>query len=168
VRFEDSDNGRLEDFSIVNTADSWTENNVHAKASGNVYVARGLIDGNNSPAAHGVLFSDPGGWGVVEDVDAIRMGNGCFSAFSGDDCSIFRRTRCRESICGDQGRGLPSSGGIMWSGDEMQTNLVMEDCIYFESCVGDPVWPESAFSTLDLHEEDFALRAPLELAFCWE
>jgi hypothetical protein len=167
VRFQNSGGGRLTDFSVINPETAWTENNVHVSSSPDVYVARGLIDGNNSHEAHGVLFSGPESYGVVEDVDAIRMGNGCFSAYTGGDGTVFRRTRCRENICEDQGRGPPESGGIMWSGDESHTNLAIEDSIYFDACAG-LVWPTAAFSTLDLHEEDFTLRAPIELSFCWE
>lgn len=167
VRFENSPDGVLEEFSVTNGDTSWTENNVHAVESANVRIRRGLIDGNNSPQGHGVLFSGEVASGVVEDVDAIRMGNGCFSAYTGSDDVVFRRTRCRENICTDQGRGLPTSGGIMWSGDENQSNLIIEDSVYFQECSA-VVWPESAFAAIDLRESDFTPRDALVLEFCWE
>lgn len=168
VRFNNSDRGSLTDFSVINPETAWTENNVHAQGSSDVYIARGLVDGNNGPNSHGVLFSGTGAYGLVEDVDAIRMGNGCFSTYTGDEGTTFRRTRCRENICADQGRGEPASGGIMWSADNSLSDIRIEDSVYFADCGGGPSWPNSAFSTLDLREEDFALRPALELSFCFD
>lgn len=168
VRFQRSAEGLLEDFAAVNGATSWPGNIVHVSESANVVVRRGLIDGNNWPQGHGVLFSGPGAVGLVEDVDAIRMGNGCFSSYSGEDGSVFRRTRCRENICSDQGRGAPTSGGILWSADENHTAVRVEDSTYFAACNAGLVWPESAFATLELTEADFPLRSAPELTFCWE
>lgn len=168
VRFRQSDRGRLEDFSVINPPGSVTAHNVHSQLSEDTYIARGHIDGNNAPGGYGVIISG-GGIGLVEDVDAIRMGNGCFSTFNGSDGSVFRRTRCRDNICADQGRGAPISGGNMWEGDVAHVNVTVEDSSYWNTCAPDKVaWPATAFSTLELVEEDFEMRPPLNLEFCWE
>ena len=79
----DSDNVILEDFYCTSDNTSWTEDNLSLYRSSNVTVRRGLIDGNNSPTGVGVMFEqdDPTKHGgLCEDVDAVHMGDGCFSA----------------------------------------------------------------------------------------
>jgi hypothetical protein len=169
VQWDKSDNGLLEDFSVINPPGSWPEDNVNVYQSSNLTIRRGHIDGNNSPSGVGVIF-DGGSMatGLVEDVDAIRMGNGCFSAYDGGDGSIFRRTRCRENICGDQGRGLPLSNALMWAGQPGLTNLRIEDSQYYDSCNNNLVWPQDSFSLIELDEVDFTMHAPIVNQFCWE
>jgi hypothetical protein len=43
---------------------------------------------------------------------------------------------------------------------------MIEDSSYFNLCAG-LVWLEDVFVTVDLVEEDFALREPQRLSFCW-
>ena len=50
-----------------------------------VEIGRRLVDGNNSPSGAGVIFDGDEALGVVEDVVAILMGNGCFSDYRGSD-----------------------------------------------------------------------------------
>jgi hypothetical protein len=42
------------------------------------------------------------------------------------------------------------------------------DSTYTSSCNGNISWPASAFSDKEIEEQDFTLRAPIELSFCWE
>ncbi len=106
VQWDKSNNGLLADFPVINPPGSWPEDNVNIYQSSNVTVRRGFIDGNNSPSGVGVIFDGGPSTGLVEDVDAVRMGNGCFSDYDGGEGVVFRRTRCRDNICGSQGRGV--------------------------------------------------------------
>ena len=169
VQWDKSDEGVLEDFSVVNPAGSWPEDNVNVYQSLNLQIRRGLVDGNNSPSGVGVIFDGDTSTGVVEDVDAIRMGNGCFSNYAGAEGNIFRRTRCRENICTDQGRGLPSSNALMWAGKPGLTHLRIEQSQYFAACnPGNIVWPQDSFEVVETQEADFTLRSPIAVGFCWE
>ncbi|MEZ4369168.1 MAG: right-handed parallel beta-helix repeat-containing protein [Polyangiaceae bacterium] len=168
VQWNASDSGVLEDFSVENPPGSWPEDNVNVYKSLNALIRRGLVDGNNSPSGVGVIFDGDTSTGRVEDVDAIRMGNGCFSNYAGADGNVFLRTRCRENICTDQGRGVPSSNALMWAGKPGLSALHIEQSKYYASCNGNVVWPNDAFSVLELREEDFALRGPIRVDFCWE
>jgi hypothetical protein len=169
VQWDKSSDGLLDEFSVVNTADSWPEDNVNVYRSSRMAIRNGFIDGNNAPSGVGVIFD--GGrtaTGTVEDVDAIHMGNGCFSAYAGGDGAVFRRTRCRDNICEDQGRGAPLSNALMWSGREGARALRIEESTYFASCNGNVVWPDEAFAVIELVEAEFTPRPPLDLRFCWE
>lgn len=169
VQFDESDRSVLEDFSAVNGAGSWPEDNVNVYRSVDVTVRRGLLDGNNSPSGVGVIFDGDTASGSVEDVDAVHMGNGCFSAYAGADGSTFRRTRCRDNRCDDQGRGEPLSGGLMWSGREGSVALRLEDATFAAPCAPDNVvWPEESFAVLDVTEADFEPRPAIAHQFCWE
>ncbi|WP_143140975.1 hypothetical protein [Nannocystis exedens] len=169
VQFDKSNGGVLEDFSVINPqATSWPEDNVNIYQSVDVEIRRGMIDGNNSPSGVGVIFDGDLALGVVEDVDAIRMGNGCFSDYAGSDGVVFRRTRCRENICEDQGRGLPLSNALMWAGHPGYTKIRLEDSHYFASCNGNLVWPDESFEVLELEELDFTMREPIVVQLCWE
>jgi hypothetical protein len=170
AQFDKSDGAVLEDFSVVNPQDtSWPEDNVNVYQSVDVEIRRGLIDGNNSPSGVGVIFDGDLALGVVEDVDAIRMGNGCFSDYAGSDGVVFRRTRCRENICRDQGRGLPLSNALMWAGNPDFMQIRIEDSAYFEACnPGNLVWPQESFAVIELDEQDFALREAIAVELCWE
>ncbi len=169
VQFNRCDDAVLEDFSVENGATSWPEDDVSIYQSSNVAVRRGLIDGDNSPSGDGVMFELSGGsssGGLCEDVDAVHMGNGCFAGYPATNVT-FRRTRCRDNICTDQGRGVPSSGGLAWAGSPSSSNLQILASSYHGLC-STLVWDMAAFSTVDLTDDDFTPRAPIRLHFCWE
>lgn len=169
VQWNNSDGGLLEDFSVHNPATCWTEDNVNVYQSTGIQIRRGLIDGNNSPSGVGVIFDGGNGLGVVEDVDAVHMGNGCFSDYAGADGAVFTRTRCRDNICGDQGRGLPGSNALMWCGHPGYTQIKLQMSAYFAACnPGNIVWPTQTFAVADVAQQDFTLRAPIALKLCWE
>jgi hypothetical protein len=169
VQWDTSNDGVLEDFSVVNTKNSWTEDNVNVYKSTGLQIRRGLVDGNNSPSGVGVIFDGDTSTGVVEDVDAVHMGNGCFSNYAGADGNVFRRTRCRDNICTDQGRGTPSSNALMWSGNPGLSGLRIEQSTYFAACnPGNIVWPASSFVIAEVTKADFTPQSPLALSFCWE
>lgn len=199
VRLHDSDAATLEDFSIVNPPDTGRPLDlIEISESSGVEVRRGLLDGNNSEFGYGVVFEQTagqheGGW--VEDVDAVRMTNGSFSAFPYASGIVWSRTRARDNICeilsvevpgcrtvGEQGGCVPGSGGRSWTGSQMlgpDARHDIRESTYFGLCF-DPVWPESAFLSCDgdtsslppgdcgLEAEDFEPRAPIELSMCWE
>ncbi len=167
VQWNTSNDGLLDGFSVVNDAGSWTEDNVNVYHTTGATIRNGLVDGNNSPSGVGVIFDEMGS-GLVEDVDAVHMGNGCFSTYAGLGGSVFRRTRCRDNICEDQGRGLPSSNALMWAGNPDGTLTRVEDSSYWSSCNGNISWPDTSFEVLELTEREFTARAPLDLAFCFE
>jgi hypothetical protein len=169
VQWNASDQGLLEDFSVENPPGSWPEDNVNVYKSMDATIRRGLVDGNNSPSGVGVIFDGDTSTGLVEDVDAIRMGNGCFSNYAGAEGNVFRRTRCRENICEDQGRGLPGSNALMWAGRPGLSQIRLEDSQYFAACnAGNIVWPQDSFEVVEVTEQDFALRAPIRVDLCWE
>lgn len=169
VQWNSSDRGMLEDFSCVNPPGSWPEDNVNVYKSNDATIRRGFIDGNNSPSGVGVIFDGGTSTGLVEDVDAVRMGNGCFSAYAGENDVTFRRTRCRSNICESQdGRGAPKSNALMWAGSPDLSELRIEDSSYWDSCNGNLVWPAASFELVELEEVDYTERAPLALTFCWE
>ncbi|MBN8610705.1 MAG: right-handed parallel beta-helix repeat-containing protein [Deltaproteobacteria bacterium] len=166
VQWNRSDDGVLEGFSVVNPASSWPEDNVNVYQSTGIVIRDGLVDGNNSPSGVGVIFDD-GGAGLVEDVDALHMGNGCFSNFVGPAGNVFRRTRCRDNVCTDQGRGLPSSNALMWHGNPSGAQARVESSSWWASCNGNVSWPSEGFEVLELEEEEFTPRAPREVVFCF-
>ena len=167
VQWNASDGGVLDGFSVIDDAGSWTEDNVNVYHSTGVTIRNGLVDGNNSPSGVGVIFDEMAS-GLVEDVDAVHMGNGCFSTYAGLSGSVFRRTRCRDNLCTDQGRGLPSSNALMWAGNPDGVSITrVESSSYWASCNGNVSWPSAAFSVLDLVEREFTPRPPLALAFCF-
>ena len=85
VQFSRSHGASLDQFLCRNEANrAWTEDSISIWRSAGVTVSNGLVDGNNSPSGVGVIFenddSDAVG-GAIENVDAIHMGNGCFSGY---------------------------------------------------------------------------------------
>jgi hypothetical protein len=168
VQWDKSSGGLLEDFSVINPVGSWPEDNVNVYKCINVTIRRGHIDGNNSPSGVGVIFDGDTATGLVEDVDAIRMGNGCFSNYAGASGSTFRRVRCRENICGDQGRGKPLSNALMFAGNPGGATCKLENASYWASCNNNLTWPNASFSVLQLKKVDFKMRAPIVNTFCWE
>jgi hypothetical protein len=115
VQFNQSPSSLLEDFYCLNGATSWPEDVVSVYDSDGTTVRRGVVDGCNSPSGVGVMLEVSANC-VVEDVDAFRMGNGCFSAYSGANNAVFRRCRAAYQIGRDQGRGKPTSRG--WDAGE--------------------------------------------------
>jgi hypothetical protein len=171
VQWDKSDDGLLELFSVENPSNTaWTEDNVNVYKSLAVVVRLGLIHGNNSPSGVGVIFDGDTSTGLVEDVDAVHMGNGCFSNIAGAEGNVFRRTRCRDNICtSQQGRGVPSSNALMWCGKPGLSALRIESSTYFAACnPGNIVWPLASFVVHDVTNASFTPRAPLALSMCWE
>ena len=170
VQFNQSPSCILEDFSAIhdpNPAISWPEDNVSMYQSNNCVVQRGLIDGNNSVHGVAVMFEQSNN-GLLEDVDTIRQANGNFSTWPADNVT-FRRSRVRENICGDQGRGLPSSNALVWAGKPGSTVLRIEDSHYFDLCnPSNLVWDKAGFDVMDISSQDFQLRSPIVNVFPWE
>merc|ERR1712232_729744 len=173
-----SDNVILQDFYCYNDNSSWTEDSISIYRSSNGTVRRGLVDGNNSPSGVGVMIEQDDitkSDGLVEDVDAVRMGDGCFSAYGARNIR-FVRTRCRENHCdGWSGRSAPMSHSLLFvAGDESGcncSNIQVEQAQYFAACnPSHLVWSahEGAFTKVDLTEVDFALRSPVSVKFCWD
>ncbi len=174
VQFDKSHNGIIEDFTTINPAStSWTEDNINIYNSSNATIRRGLIDGNNSPSGIGVIFEhlEAGvSGGLVEDVDAVRMGNGCFSAYPGRSVT-FNRTRCSDNICTDQGRGEePLSNALGWAAlPGSSTNINVLASSWQRMCNrNNIIWDRNTFSTVQLTESAFSLRAPVRVKFCWQ
>ena len=174
VQFDHSHDALLEDFSSEcpgNT--SWTEDNVNVWRSSRATIRRGLVDGNNSPSGIGVIFEHDDGIatdGLVEDVDAVHQGNGCFSGYPGRNVT-FNRTRCSDNICtSQQGRGAPLSNALAWAGEPSRSsNLKVLSSNYDRLCNrGNIIWNATVFSTVQLTRQAFAPRAPLRLRFCFQ
>jgi hypothetical protein len=168
VQFDKSPSCTLQDFSAINhPSSSSTEDNVSIYYSDNCIVRRGLLQGNNGPWSVAVMFENSGN-GLVEDVDTVAQGNGSFSAYPGHDVT-FRRTRARDNICSDQGRGPPVSDGLVWAGSPDSRGLTIERSAYFNLCNPDAVvWDRASFNLIDIVEEDFVPRHAIELVFAWE
>jgi len=169
VQFNKSPGSLLEDFSVFNDPDptvSWPEDNISSYKSPNNVVRRGFIDGNNSTHGVGVMFETGSSNGLAEDVDTINMGNGAFTAWSTTGVD-FVRTRWRDQICTDQGRGLPASGGQGWvfSGSATGGSVVQGE--WWNKCWSINWNPGGAM--LDFIEVDFTdIRQPLDLVMDWE
>jgi PKD repeat protein len=168
VQFNKSPFCTLEDFSAINeNLASWTEDNVSIFQSDNCIVRRGLLDGNNSPSGVGVMFEDAIN-GLVEDVDTIGQGNGSFSAYPSHDIT-FRRSRAKDNICEDQGRGAPLSNALVWAAKPGSTGLRIEDSSYFNLCnPNNKVWDSSTFDVIEITSVDFQTRSPIVNKFPWE
>ena len=165
VQFDKSHKCILEDFSAINDPGvAWNADNVSVYFSDDCVVRRGFLDGNNGPSSVGVMFENSRN-GLVEDVDTIAQGNGSFSAYPGHDIT-FRRTRARDNICGDQGRGPPLSNALVWAGEPSSSGLRLEASKYFNLCNPNTiVWDQNVFDTIQIVEEDFAPRPPIVLSF---
>jgi hypothetical protein len=147
--------------------------------SDNVTIRLGVIDGNNSPSGDGVMFESGGSTvagqtitsGLVEDVDTVNQGNGCFGAW-GVSGVVFKDVRISHTHCtGVDGRSKPSSGALLFGGGTegkvASKGLEIADGIYTQLCVKNLVWPGTAWAEVQLKEEVFTPRQPLDLAFCW-
>jgi Right handed beta helix region len=168
VQFDKSPNCTLEDFSAINDPDvAWTADNVSIYFSDGCIVRRGLLEGNNGPWSVGIMFENSHN-GLVEDVDTTAQGNGSFGVYPGTNVT-FRRTRARENICGDQGRGMPVSNALVWSGSPESSGLRIEDSVYFDLCNPDNrVWDTGSFDTIQIAERDFIPRRTIKLELPWE
>lgn len=168
VQFDKSDGCLLEDFSVINAAArSWPEDNVSVYESDDCIVRRGLVHGNSSPSGVGVMFEGSSD-GLVEDVDAVRQGNGSFSAYPGQRVT-FRRTNTRDNLCGDQGRGPPMSNALIWAGSPDSHRLRIEQSRYVNACNdGNIVWYHPAFDVVDVTEDDFVTRRPIRNSFFFD
>lgn len=172
VQFDKSNDCLLEDFSVVNRpGKSWVEDNVSVYRSSKCIIRRGLVDGNDAPSGVGIMVEQSAAReapALVEHVDAIRQGNGCFSAYPGYDVT-FRHTRCRENICRDQGRGKPLSNALGWAGHPESRGLVILQSTYYALCNPDNiVWHHKAFRRVELKRRDFTPRPPIKNRFCWQ
>lgn len=119
VQFSASPDGVLDTFYCRNDPyHSWVEDSISVWRSARVRVSNGLLDGNNSPTGVGVMFENDDAQalgGAIDSVDAIHMGNGCFSAWPARDLAM-TKTRCGWNHCeGSGGRPRPASGGQMWA-----------------------------------------------------
>jgi hypothetical protein len=57
----------------------------------------------------------------------------------------------------------------MWSGQPGHSQDRIEQSEYFAACnPSNIVWPSSSFVVTELVEQDFTLRQPIRLTFCWE
>jgi hypothetical protein len=168
VQFNKSPDCVLQDFSAINDpVVAWTADNVSLYHSDNCTVSRGLLDGNNGPWSVGVMFENSRN-GLVEDVDTVSQGNGSFSAYPGHGVT-FRRTRARDNICRDQGRGEPLSKGVVWAASPDSSDVRIEDSTYFNLCnPSERVWDAAIFDLIQINEEDFLPRTPINLVFTWD
>ncbi len=168
VQFDKSPNCTLEDFSGINDPDvTWSADNVSIYYSDHCVVRRGFLDGNNGPWSVGVMFENSRN-GLVEDVDTVAQGNGSFSAYPGHDIT-FRRTRARDNICDDQGRGRPKSNSLIWAGSPDSTGLRLEASKFFNPCrPGHLVWDRKRFDIVQITSENFKPRPAIKLSFDWE
>jgi hypothetical protein len=168
VQFDKSPYCLLEDFSAYNAPIvSHTEDNVSIYFSDYCILRRGLLVGNNSPSGVGVMFEESR-HGLVEDVDTVAQGNGSFSAYPGHDVT-FRRTRARDNICQDQGRGKPLSDSLIWTGSEDSGGLRIVASTYFIPCnPQNVIWSMNRFDLIEINEDDFSPRPAIVNRFCWE
>jgi hypothetical protein len=163
AQFDKSGGAQLLDFSVENDVNvAWTEDSVSIFQSLNAVVARGLIDGNNSPSGWGVLF-EAGSTGTCTDVDAVNWSNGGIATAN---CSGIIFTRCRAknsySPCA-QSRGVPSSGSRAFGAFGTGSGHEFRACRYFN--LADPVNPLVVpnASVVDIVSGDFTPRAAIRV-----
>ncbi len=170
VQWNASDRGVLSDFSTENSIEhSWTEDNVNVYRSRNVVIRRGLVDGNNSPSGDGILIDEESGHVLVERVDAVRQGNGCFGVFGGGGFDVtFRDTRCSDTLC-QLPRGNPLSRSLGWAIDpeSIAGNLNIIRGAYQRLCNPENrLWDEKMLRQHSLAEAAFTPRAPQRVTLC--
>ncbi|MBV9246822.1 MAG: right-handed parallel beta-helix repeat-containing protein [Methylobacteriaceae bacterium] len=175
VQFNRSPNSLLEDFSAENGPTSWTEDNVSVFRSDRCIVRRGLVSYNNSPSGDGVMIEGSFDC-LVEDVDALRQGNGAFAAVpqgeAGCGGCTFLRCRTRQTYNAPRdGRAAPSSGSLSIytltsAGAQRHT---ITDCQYDE--LANPrnlIWDLRAVNPgWTFKPGRFVPRPPIRLAFDW-
>ena len=167
VQFNNSGNSSLSDFYAVNdAANSHPEDIVSVYASPNTTISNGVIDGNNSQTGVGVMFENGSTGGSVQNVDAIHQGNGAFSSYASD--VTFDDTRSFDGINEDQGRGLPSSNGLIWNVSSGGVSIL--NSTYTNP--GNPnniVWDASKAVVADVEEDATATpMAHIDNQFAWD
>ena len=188
VQFSQCDASSLSDFYCRNEANrSWPEDSISVWRSAHVSVRDGLVDGNNAPNGVGIMFeNDRAGatGGVVADVDAVRMGGGCFSGYPARELRM-ERVRCGWNHCtGSGGREKPNSGGQMWAAGRARNGLgssgiIVDDAQYWSPCdAARPVtWQapgmtgsSSAYARIQIRKARFTPRTPVAkgMRMCWE
>jgi hypothetical protein len=128
-----------------------------------------MVESGGSTAVGKAIIS-----GLVEDVDAVHQGNGCFGAW-GVSGIVFKNVRVSQTHCeGVDSRGKPSSGALVFAGGSEGTapvvaskGLVIVNGLYNQLCVKNLVWPASAWAGTELTEGTFTPREALGLSFCW-
>ncbi len=170
VQWDNSNHGALSNFSDENSlTTSWTEDNVNIYQTQHIKITDGLVDTNNSPSGDGVIADNLSGDVLVENVDAIHQGNGCFSAYGGGEFNVtFRHTRCRDNYC-SLPRGKPLSGSLAWGLDPkaIKGALNIERSVYANLCnPGNIVFDARKATILQLRPVDFTARPPLRVQLC--
>lgn len=169
VQWDKSNNGSLADFSTVNNVStSWTEDNINVYQTTGITVARGLVDGNNSPSGVGVIVDGTSGNVTVNDVDAIHQGNGCFSVYGGGGHDVtFTNTRCRDNHCSNP-RGAPLSNALAFAFDPQSGgNLNLVNSSYFNLCnPGNIVWDASKLTINQVSSNNLTARQPIVAKLC--
>jgi hypothetical protein len=172
-----SDGAVLEDFNVINQpnpAIAKPEDNVSCYNTNNCTVRRGLVEGNNSEFGQAFII-EFGRTHLIEDLDAVNVpaSFGVYGNGAGD--VQFTRTRLYNMICHDQGRGIPSSGGIIWNAETIGTdNLGVDGGVYWDpdasngTLCGNLVYPPAAFNPFNVTKLNFSPRAPIEIVMPWE
>lgn len=182
VQFNNCSNSSLTDFSYIGDRNKiWTEDNINLYQSSNMVIARGLVDGNNSPSGVGVIADYDSHNSLIEDVDALNQGQGCFSANMIEGAPpvsdiTFNRVRCRDnSIKSFQNRGKAASNGLAFAANPDAKRIAFLNSVYYDLAnSGNVYWKVSAteaspgFSAMEFRKEDFTPRTALGLKFCWE
>ncbi|MER8766307.1 MULTISPECIES: hemolysin [unclassified Mesorhizobium] len=167
VQFNNSGNSSLTDFHAVNDAgSSHPEDIVSVYGSPNTTISNGVIDGNNSQTGVAVMFENGSTGGRVDHVDAIHQGNGAFSSYASD--VTFDHTRSFDGIDEDQGRGLPSSNGLIWNVSSGGVSILNSSY----TNPGNPnniIWDASKAVVADVHEDPTATPvAHVDNQFTWD
>lgn len=157
---------RVQHFFALNPPEtSFPEDIVSVFESHQVHLSDGLLVGNNSPAGSGVMF-EHSTQGRVLRVDAWHMGNGCFSAYPAHDVQ-FEQVRAARNHAGDQGRGLPLSGGLCFASSLDSTKIRVVDS-HFDQ-ISEPhrlMW--GAFDCFQAEPRRLQPRSLTKLKLPWE
>lgn len=185
VQFSECDGASLTNFHCRNELNrSWPEDSVSVWRSKGVSIRDGLVDGSNAPNGVGVMFENDrlgASGGLIEDVDAIHMGGGCFSGYPARRLRMVR-ARCGWNHCtGQGGRARPSSGGQMWAAGRAQNGIasagiVVDDSQFWAACDSSrpPAWHaaglDGAYARVDIRQARFTPRSPAAgtMRMCWE
>jgi hypothetical protein len=170
VQWDGANDGLLEDFSNeTSLINSWPEDNLNMYWAKRVIIRRGLIDGNNAPYGDAVMIDEKSSNALVEDVDAVHQGNGCFGIWGGGDGNVtFRNTRCRDTVCKSV-RGKLSSGSLAWTVDPRTKtgNLHIVNATYANVCnPTNIVWEAKSLTTKQITQQNFTPRKPLRVKLC--
>lgn len=170
VQWNGSNNGSLTDFSnVTDVSKSWPEDNINIYNSTGITIARGLLDGNNSPTGNGFTNDWNSGNVTVTDVDAVHMGNGCFGIYGGGGHDVtLTNVRCRDNYCSNA-RGAPASGGLAYPIDpaSVKGNLNLVSSAYYNLCnPAAVVWDTSMLKTNQVSSNNFTPRATITAKLC--